>query len=158
MTFGHVVASPRLAARRRLAILLPLVVGLVVAAVFWQAGERRRTPQEPPPDPSIGDGVCTFIPPPEPRPENPPKPTAIPEVWTALERCLRENPFGSNYREPPTVADVRRWVEVERDPVWLEDGIWWLPLSGEGNPQMPSGIYIGVPLDETARCRGSIVN
>jgi hypothetical protein len=42
--------------------------------------------------------------------------------------------------------------------VWLEDGVWWLPLSGEGDPQMPSGIYIGVPTDETSRCRGSIVN
>lgn len=129
-------------------MFLPLALGLVVGAVLWRADERRRTPQVP--GPTVVEHVCTYEPAPEPTRQELP--------WDGLERCLREAPFASATWQPPTVADVRRWVEVEHDPVWNENGTWWFPLSGEGDPQMPSGLYVGVPPDGTRPCPGSIVN
>jgi hypothetical protein len=151
MTFAHVVAPARASLRRRLAILLPLVVGAVVGAVLWRAGAHGRTPPPPP-----GPNVCVY--PAEPTIPPRPEPPAPSPRWDGLERCLREDPFASAARPPVTVADVRRWVEVEHDPVWLSEGYWWFPLSGEGDPQMPSGLYVAVPLEASAPCRGAIVN
>ena len=146
MTFGHVTAPhPRLAARRRLAFLLPLVIGLVVGAVLWRAGERPRTPHPapPPPGPVVVETVVEPLPPPAPD-------------WAGLERCLREDEYARE--RGITVDDVRRWVEVEHDPVWLDRGLWWFPLSGEGDAQMPSGLYVGVPRSATTPCAGAIMN
>jgi hypothetical protein len=148
MTFGHVTAPhPRLAARRRLAFLIPVVLGIAVGAVLWRAGERHGTPQSDalPPGPVVVDSVETVVEPPPPAPD-----------WQGLERCLREDAYARE--RGTTVADVRRWVEVEHDPVWLDGGLWWFPLSGEGDRQMPSGLYVGVPLAETAPCAGAIMN
>lgn len=161
MTFGHVTAPVRLASRRRLAIFIPLGVGLVVGAALWFAGERTRTRTPPPPAVVVEQPACTFIPspePPPPPPPEPPKPVPGGDAWSALETCLRQDPFASSSRPPVTVAHVRHWVEVEHDPVWFEKGQWWFPLSGEGDPQMPSGLYVAVPLEASAPCSGAIVN
>ncbi|HUQ01578.1 MAG TPA: hypothetical protein VM261_03745 [Kofleriaceae bacterium] len=157
MTFGTVSAPSHLVRRRHAAIFLPLAVGLVVGVVLWRAGEQRRTARSPGPGPA--DNVCVY--PPEPVAQarvtlpDPPAPAA---AWGGLERCLREDPFASASRPPVTVADVRRWVEVEHDPVWFHENQWWFPLSGEGDPQMPSGLYVAVPLEASAPCGGAIIN
>jgi hypothetical protein len=83
------------------------------------------------------------------------KPMPGAEIWPLLEQCLKAR--GRWWGADITVDQVRHWVLVERDPVWRENGAWWLPLSGEGDPQMPSGIYISVPVDGTP-CGGAIVN
>jgi hypothetical protein len=151
MTFGHVTAPhPRLAARRRLALVLPVVLGIAVAAVLWRAGERHGTPHSPPP-PTSPVVIEEPVPALEPAPPPPPAPD-----WQGLERCLREDAYARE--RGITVAAVRRWVEVEHDPVWLDRGVWWFPLSGEGDAQMPSGLYVGVPLAATAPCAGAIMN
>jgi len=154
MTFGHVSAPSFLASRRRLALLIPLAVGLVVGAALWFAGERKRT--QPPPTVVEVENTCVYELPPEP--PRPPKLVPPSDAWSQLERCLREDPYASQARPPVTVADVRRWVEVEHDPVWFDTGRWWFPLSGEGDPQMPSGLYVSVPLEASAPCGGAIVN
>lgn len=156
MTLGNVSAPSWLASRRRLAMLVPLALGLVVGAVLWFAAARNRTPQ--PPAVVEVEHSCTYDIPPDPVP--PPPPLAPPrDAWSQLERCLREGPFSMEKGlRIVTVADVRHWVEVEHDPVWFEGGKWWLPLSGEGDPQMPSGLYLAVPLEASAPCGGAIVN
>jgi hypothetical protein len=152
MTFGHVTAPhPRLAARRRLAFLVPIVLGIVVAAVLWRAGERHSTPQSP-----VTLSERTRVEGPEPVVETTVEPAPPAPDWQGLERCLRQDVYARE--RGITVADVRRWVEVEHDPVWLDRGLWWFPLSGEGDPQMPSGLYVGVPLADTAPCAGAIMN
>lgn len=85
---------------------------------------------------------------------DPPKPTPGPDVWPRLEACLRTTGW---VQRNVTVEDVRRYVEVEHDPVWLEGDSWWLPLSGEGEQNYPSGLYIAVSMHTTA-CGGAIVN
>jgi hypothetical protein len=86
------------------------------------------------------------------------KPMPGPDVWAKLEVCLKDlDKVWGEKMAPITVAQVRHWVEVEKDPVWFEKGFWWLPLSGEGEPSFPSGIYISVPLHSTT-CGGAIIN
>jgi len=160
MTFGHVVDSPRLQARRRLALLIPLLVGLVVGVVFWRAGERRRRAHPPAATAVVRE--CTFVPPPvvvdpEPPPP-PPEPVLRPTFahWMALDRCLREEPVGPPHRPAITREDVAGWIS-EGDRFWYDSGLWWFPMSGEGDAQMPSGYYLGVP-DDGSRCHGAIMN
>ena len=80
------------------------------------------------------------------------------ETYDKLAICLDQwnanRPVGA---KAVSVADVRHWVEVERDPIWLDKQMWWLPLSGEGDEHFASGIYMGVPTDGTV-CNFSIVN
>jgi hypothetical protein len=84
-------------------------------------------------------------------------PKPAPDIYAKLEKCLQElKPlWGTDITV--TVDEIRYWVEIERDPMWLENGSWWLPLSGEGQPDFPSGIYISVPIHGGA-CGGAIVN
>ncbi|MBZ0235700.1 MAG: hypothetical protein K8M05_25455 [Deltaproteobacteria bacterium] len=154
MTSGHVPLPVRAVTRRRLAILLPLAVGLVVGAILWRAGDRRCP--APPPGPTVIEHHYAY----EPAPPPPPPPMPSADAWAGLERCLREDPHLASLRPPITVADVRHWVEVEHDPTWVEGGVWWLPMSGEGERQMPSGYYVGVPpaATATAPCGGAIIN
>ena len=87
------------------------------------------------------------------------KPLPGDDIWPLLERCMKDK--ARWWRVEITVEQVRHWVLVERDPVWYEGpprhGAWWLPLSGEGEAQMPSGLYVSVPVDG-APCGGAIVN
>lgn len=86
-------------------------------------------------------------------------PTATPtpgdDVYARLAACLRDAKVWPTVHV--TVGQVRYWVEVEKDPAWRENGAWWLPLSGEGEEHMPSGVYISVP-DTGTTCGGAIVN
>lgn len=81
-----------------------------------------------------------------------------PDVYALLDACLRtgHHPWGDLHVD---VSQVRYWVEVEHDPAWFEPGnaSWWLPLSGEGEAQSPSGPYISVPISG-ASCGGALVN
>jgi hypothetical protein len=149
MTLGQVVAPAGLS-RRRLALLVPAVVGLLVGIAFWRAERPRPRAAGSPPLYTCREPVATPSP-----PEPPPSPRAT--MWPALERCLAEQADTGAGRPRVTVADVRRWVEVEHDPMWLEGNVWWVPMSGEGEAQMPSGYYVGVPMDDSP-CRGAIMN
>ncbi len=153
MTLGQVVA-PSCLPRRRLALLAPALVGLFVGIAFWRAEQPRSHGAGPERLAVCRERVATPAPEPLP-PELPPSPRAT--MWPALERCLAEQIDTGAGRPRVTVADVRRWVEVERDPMWLEGNVWWVPMSGEGEPQMPSGYYVGVPMDDSP-CRGAIMN
>jgi hypothetical protein len=84
-----------------------------------------------------------------------PKPMPADDVYARLAVCLRDEKVWPNVHV--TVEQVRHWVEVEKDPTWREGESWWLPLSGEGEEHMPSGLYISVP-DIGATCGGAIVN
>lgn len=157
MTLGPVATPVRAITRRRLAILLPLAVGLVVGGILWRAGDHG--PAAPPPELAVVEQVCAYPPAPALTPQPAvEKPMPSPDAWAGLERCIAEVTAGSSYRPAVTVADVRRWVEVEGDPVWSEGGVWWFPLSGEGIPAMPSGFYVGVPPSAELACVAAIMN
>lgn len=153
MPLGTVVAPARLARHRRWLLVLAAVAA-AGGALGWRALQPR---PEPAPEPPV---LCSIRPyePPAPEPPEQPEPSPGPAAWTALERCLAEGVnFGSPNMAPVTVAQIRGWI-AEGDPVWFEQDRWWLPLSGEGQRDMPSGLYISVPLDETAPCGGAIIN
>lgn len=87
-------------------------------------------------------------------PAPPAPPTPGPEVYAALADCLRNWP-----ETHVTVDDIRRFVEVEHDPTWREEpGTWWLPLSGEGQPDYPSGLYAAITPAGPSVCQYAIVN
>lgn len=158
MTPGTAVAPARLARQRRSWLVLLAVAAMAAGALGWRAMHPPRPAAIPPP---VDDLACVSAPEPgPPGPIAPPEPSKAkpgPETWTALERCLADGVnFGSPNMARVTVAQVRGWI-AEGDPVWLESGRWWLPLSGEGLRDMPSGLYISVPLDG-APCGGAIVN
>jgi len=86
------------------------------------------------------------------------KPMPASDDYDRLAACLEKwNATRAVGWQAVTVADVRQWVEIEHDPVWLENGSWWFPMSGEGDEQSPSGLYISVPLAGT-QCGGAIIN
>jgi hypothetical protein len=129
-----------------LRVSVPVVAAAALLAAVWLA----RSPEpEPPLKTDTPDIVCI-----EPTAE----PTPSADVYDKLAVCLEQwnahRPVGA---KAVSVADVRYWVEVEHDPVWLEGGSWWLPLSGEGDEHFPSGLYISVPLQGSVR-GGAIVN
>jgi len=130
-------------------LLLLLVAGGVAIAVH-----ARRTP---PPAPPLVEPEITCV---EPMmPTEPPAPTLPgPDIYALLDACLRtgHHPWTDMHVE---VSLVRYWVEVEHDPAWFEtsSASWWLPLSGEGEAQSPSGVYISVPVSGAA-CGGALVN
>jgi hypothetical protein len=137
---------------RETSIALRVGVPVVAAGLLLVAGyllsPRSHTPP-PAKDPEI---VCRL-----PIAE-PPKPTPSDDTYVDLAACL-EN-WNANRQvgmRAVSVDDVRYWVEVEHDPVWLEGGSWWLPMSGEGEANYPSGLYISVPQHGTV-CGGAIVN
>jgi hypothetical protein len=96
----------------------------------------------------------------------PARPETTPEVWRLLDQCLRSARLKGYVPPDLTVADIRRFVEVEHDPIWIERAdrsrtqreMLWLPLTSEGNEQSPSGRYIAVPLDGSDDCDGALVN
>lgn len=147
MTLGTVSAPSRLVRRRHTAMWLPLAVGLAVGVALWSAGERGGAARSSAP-PALN--VCAY--PAEPAP--PPAPRT--DAWAGLERCLHQDAYA--LAAHVTVADVSRWVLVEGDRIWFHEDRWWFPLSGEGDPQVPSGAYVGVPLDVSAPCAGAIIN
>jgi hypothetical protein len=131
----------------------PPFVGLVllIAAGVYALWSHRARPPVQPVDPEI---ICVEpVAQPDPPPE---KPMPGDDVYTRLQACF-DKPQQFVKDMHVTVAQVRYWVEVEHDPVWRENGAWWLPLSGEGEPTFPSGIYISVP-DIGPTCGGAIVN
>jgi hypothetical protein len=128
--------------------LLLLVVGGSIAVAMHA---RHTSPPPPPPEPV--EPICVL----EAEPAEPPPPNLPgPDVYALLDSCLRNarHPWGDVRVD---VSQVRYWVEVEHDPAWFESGSWWLPLSGEGEADSPSGIYISVPLSG-ASCGGALVN
>lgn len=91
----------------------------------------------------------------------PARPTPGPDVWNLLAECLKQ-PAAERWPTGVTVDDVRRVVLVEHDPAWFDPALgsrggWYLPMSGEGEPDFPSGFYIGVPLDGSS-CTGMLAN
>jgi hypothetical protein len=128
---------------------VPVTAGVVLLVAAWLL----RTPAapkpklvEPPSDHEIGCVLPAAAP--MPTSDDYGKLAACLETWNATRQV------GMN---AVSVADVKHWVEDEHDPVWLEKGAWWFPLSGEGEEHYPSGLYISVPLDGSA-CGGAIVN
>lgn len=138
----------------------PFGVALFVIAVSAFASWRHPAPPVPPVVVCAEAPVSAPVVDPEPVPPilrlDPPKPTPGPDVWARLEACLRSESV-TTWVHDVHVEDVRRYVEVEHDPVWRENGSWWLPLSGEGDERFPSGLYISVP-DTGSTCGGAIVN
>jgi hypothetical protein len=108
----------------------------------------------------------------EPEPPPPPAPRPAPTVdgYRDLAACLQRRndqaDQGAVIRGGHvTVDQVRTWVEIDGDPAWPEsDGAgsrWWFPLSGEGEPDYPSGAYVIVGHDAPSGlliCGGAIVN
>jgi hypothetical protein len=146
MTSG-LFASPRRPGRRRALVVLVAAAG-AAAAIHH---DRAR-----PPAPALDAGV-----------EKPqaaaPAPAAVTEpappspdagVWRRLARCLGPP---DQARGHVTADQVRRWVEIDHLPAWTEGASWWLPMSGEGTPRFPSGLYAIVPADD-APCGVAIVN
>ena len=86
----------------------------------------------------------------------PPPPPPTDDVFALLDACLRRESVKQT-RLVVTVAQVRRWVEVEHHQAWFDDNAWWLPLSSEGDAHYESGAYAVVPFDGSA-CRVAIVN
>lgn len=133
---------------------VPVVAAAVLLAAAWLA-HRPHTRSAPPNTPT-DDFVCieaTADPVVE-------KPSPSSDIYGYLGACLKAPKWQSREWGGPikaTVADIRYWVEVERDPVWLENGSWWLPLSNEGEPDAPSGMYISVPI-HGGDCGGALVN
>jgi hypothetical protein len=144
-----------LAPRRALMVVLLVAAA---AALAWCRSPFREARPKPPAassEPAPPEAPASSVSPlsfPRLRPE---RPLPEPDVWRLLDACLRSPTRW--WTATVTVEDVRRYVEVEHDPVWLEANAWWLPLSGEGDPDYPSGLYISVPLDGSA-CGGAIVN
>ena len=102
--------------------------------------------QAPPPPPEEPECVLRA---------EPARPVPGPDIYQLLDKCLRAHqPWHDAH---VTVDQIRTYVEIEHDPVWLEDGAWWMPMSGEGKAQAPSGLYISVPLDGSP-CGGAIIN
>src|SRR5262245_38851790 len=122
--------------RRRLALL---VIPVLVLLASSRLHPRTSLAVSPAPLPAP---VCEA----EPAPRGP-----GPDVWAALERCLRASPYDV------TAEQVRRWVEVDHEPAWEILGAWELPLSDEGEPDFPSGMYVLLhPADP--QCSYSLVN
>ena len=128
---------------------VPVTAGVVLLVAAWLL-HRPDAPKpkvvDVPTDPEMG---CV-LPAAEPMPAN--------DDYGKLAACLEK--WNANRQvgmKAVTVDDVRYWVEVEHDPVWLEKSAWWFPLSGEGEMNYPSGLYISVPIDGGA-CGGAIVN
>lgn len=134
-----------------LRVSVPVVAGaalLIVGCLGWSM----RSPQARlyPPKANHNDVIVCAEPPAEPTPDT----GAYDTLAICLEQWNANRPVGM---KAVTLADVRYWVEVEHDPIWLEGGSWWLPLSGEGDEHFPSGLYITVPLHGSV-CGGAIVN
>lgn len=130
--------------RRRWLVLVAVVAAAVAALAVEGGREDAAAPPPPPP-------VCVMEAEPAPAPP-PARPVPGAEAWADLERCLAKQRVGPGYPPRVTLAQVRGWV-AEGDPVWLAEGDWWFPMSGEGEAQMPSGYYLAAP-----SCGGAIVN
>jgi hypothetical protein len=158
------LVAPPVRSRRRL-VVLALLAAAALAALLT-----RRAPSAPPapPPPGPDELVCERT---EPLPPPPPPPAP----YDLIDACLRflrttDGPgaIGPYLRdEQVTIATIRRWIEVDGDPAWREDdshfgAVFWFPLSGEGDAQMPSGLYGGVvlgdPLRFPGRCPLAIMN
>ena len=135
--------------RRRLAL-----VAVALAAAALAAGLFGRRGAEPPALTTVAH-VCTYPAEPTPPPP-PPEPEPSAETWDLLERCLGAHPEGPPHRAAITVAEIRGWIALPR-AVWFYEGAWWFPLSDEGTEEMPSGLYLSVPVDGSA-CGGAIIN
>lgn len=153
---GSVVAPAHLARLARRRWMWLFLLGIVAAVTVWDA---RRPPARAvaPDDPPILCALPDGGPPAPPEAPGPSPAQPGPDTWTALETCLaRGVNFGRPGPAPVTVTQIRGWI-AEGDPVWFEGGRWWLPMSGEGMRDMPSGLYVSVPVDGGA-CGGAIVN
>lgn len=138
------VAAPRSRSLLWIAVAAGIVGALLTALV---ARRSQSVPVAVPSQPIRCEPAAEPSPPPAP-------PTPGPDVYAALAECLRNWP-----ETHVTVDDVRRFVEVEHDPTWFEaPGTWWLPLSGEGEANYPSGIYATITPAGPSVCQYAIVN
>jgi len=148
MTSG-LFASPRRPGRRRALVVLIVAAGVAAAVHLHHRAPTPAPdadvakPQQAAPE-QLAVSLPAVAPPARPDPID----------WAGAARCRAQPDFA---RAHATLDQVRHWVEVDHLRAWKEAGAWWLPLSGEGSPQFPSGFYMIVPPDG-GPCGAAIVN